>query len=127
MDANSIKKLEQVDKRFIPLLEFVDKQLPIVVLCGHRNKIEQDAAFIKKASKLQWPKSKHNSLPSLAVDIAPYPINWKNESDFYYLGGFVKALAITMNIDIRWGGDWNRNHKPSDEKFRDLVHFEIIN
>jgi hypothetical protein len=45
------------------------------ILCGHREEKEQNEAFNKGNSKLKWPQSKHNSLPSLAVDIAPFPVN----------------------------------------------------
>jgi len=28
-----------------------------------------------------------------------------------------------MEIPIRWGGDWDRDHCLSDQSFDDLVHF----
>jgi peptidoglycan L-alanyl-D-glutamate endopeptidase CwlK len=67
-----------------------------------------------------------------AVDIAPYPIDWESRDDFHYLGGFVLGVAASMNIDIRWGGDWSDSslkqgrRTTKDNNFDDLVHFEII-
>ena len=34
--------------------------------------------------------------------------------------------AKSMGIDIRWGGDWDRDTEVRDNKFDDLVHFEIV-
>lgn len=72
----------------------------ITVLCGQRGKAEQDAAFARGASKLQWPRSKHNQMPSRAVDIAPYPINWNDREAFLVLRGFVLARAAALNLKV---------------------------
>lgn len=48
---------------------------------GHRGKAAQDDAYQRRASKLKWPNSKHNSKPSQAVDIWPYPFpGWDEKS-----------------------------------------------
>ena len=31
-----------------------------------------------------------------------------------------------MGIDLRWGGDWDRDTEVRDNTFDDLVHFEIV-
>lgn len=72
----------------------------ITVLCGQRGKAEQDAAFTRGTSKLQWPKSKHNQTPSLAVDIAPYPIYWHDREAFLVLRGFVLARAAALKLNV---------------------------
>ena len=72
----------------------------ITVICGHRGKAEQDAAFARGTSKLQWPRSKHNQMPSRAVDIAPYPINWNDREAFLVLRGFVLARAAALKLKV---------------------------
>lgn len=72
----------------------------ITVLCGQRGEAEQDAAFARGTSKLQWPKSKHNQTPSLAVDIAPYPIDWQDREAFLVLRGFVLARAAALGLKV---------------------------
>ena len=37
------------------------KQYDFSVLCGHRNKAEQDAAFAAGNSRLKYPQSKHKT------------------------------------------------------------------
>lgn len=96
------------------------------VTCGHRGKEEQDEAVRTGASKLAWPNSKHNSLPSKAVDVVPFPIDWADTSRFYHFAGFVLAVAQSMGVKLRWGGDWSGDLKFRDEKFKDLPHFELV-
>ncbi len=72
----------------------------ITVLCGHRGKAEQEDCFKRGTSKLTWPHSRHNKTPSLAVDIAPYPIDWKDTGSFAVLRGFVLARAAALKLKI---------------------------
>jgi alpha-glucuronidase len=75
----------------------------VTVVCGHRGKVEQQRCFEKGTSKLEWPHSKHNSWPSLAVDLAPYPTDWtaKGRPAFEELRKRVQACADDLNIKIR--------------------------
>ena len=93
------------------------------VLVGHCGQAAQTEAYEKGASKLQWPNSKHNSQPSLAVDIAPYPINWKNIDRFRALSEIIFKhwdqipVAERNGWKLVWGGDWR--------SFRDYPHWEL--
>jgi peptidoglycan L-alanyl-D-glutamate endopeptidase CwlK len=100
------------------------------IICGHRGKAEQDEACAKGLSKTPFPTSKHNAVPSLAVDIAPYPIDWKDEARFVALARHVLAVAAELGVKLRWGGDWDgdgmtRSEGDTDERFVDLPHFEL--
>ena len=96
------------------------------VLCGHRSENEQNAAFADKKSKLKWPQSKHNSDPSTAIDIAPFPIDWEDHDRFYHFAGYVLANSERLKIKVRWGGDWDSDKEFKDQKFNDLVHWELL-
>ncbi|MEK0326902.1 MAG: hypothetical protein QQN63_14490, partial [Nitrosopumilus sp.] len=98
----------------------------ISLLQGARGEEEQNEYFAKGTSKVRWPNSKHNSYPSMAVDIAPYPIDWDDRERFVYLAGIIKGIAATKDIAIRWGGDFNMNNDLHDQSFHDLPHFELI-
>lgn len=88
-----------------------------IILCGHRGEQEQNKAFRDGNSKLAWPHSKHNKTPSQAVDIAPYPLDWRDLGAFESLSWHVKRTAIGLGIEIRWGGDW--------VAFQDMPHYEL--
>ena len=95
------------------------------VICGYRDEAAQNHAYSTGYSKVRYPHSKHNNVPSMAVDIAPYPIAWERRDRFIYLAGWVKGVASIQGYPIIWGGDWNDNTILSDEHFFDLGHFEI--
>ena len=87
------------------------------ILCGTRSKEDQNKAFNEGKSKLKYPQSKHNSNPSRAIDIAPYPIDWNDLERFEELAKIVKEVASSKDIAITWGGDW--------QSFKDMPHYEL--
>jgi len=132
----SRERLDTCDPGLCLLFNKVVQSYDCSILIGHRSKEDQQAAYAAGRSKLKWPDSKHNSLPSKAVDVAPYPINWgstgseeqkrKAIARFYHFAGYVKATAESLGIKIRWGGDWDNDLDFSDQNFDDLPHWEII-
>ncbi len=123
--------LNECHKDLQHVLNYCIRYFDFSVIEGHRPKEEQNKAFAEGKSKLKYPKSKHNSKPSMAVDIAPYPINWKDRERMTYLAGFIVATGRMMydmesNTHlIRWGGDWDGDTEVKDNTFDDLVHFEL--
>lgn len=117
-------KLKECDTRLQLVFNELIKSFDCTIICGHRSEADQDKAFAEGRSKLQWPSSKHNSFPSLAVDAAPYPVDFEDVKRFYFFGGYVKGVAAKLGIGIRWGGDWNGDNLLK-EKFQDLPHFEL--
>jgi len=96
------------------------------IIEGHRTQERQEEAFRTGKSKLSWPKSKHNRMPSMAVDVMPYPIDWSDRKRLDEFALIVFATAAKLGIAVRWGGDWNQNGKSNDERFFDGPHWEII-
>ena len=113
---------------FAEVLPFFDHS----IICGHRGEQEQTVAFESGFSKVNYPDSKHNGYPSLAVDAVPYPIDWKDEKRMIYFAGFVMSTAKRLkkegriSHDLRWGGDWDKDTELKDNKFQDYPHFELI-
>jgi len=108
------------------------KHIDFTVIEGHRGKAEQNRLFELGKSRVKWPGSSHNYIPSKAIDIAPYYIEkphvrydktalWR----WYYFGGYIISLARSMSIPIRWGGDWDMDTYVLDQTFNDLPHFEL--
>lgn len=120
------------------------------VLEGHRGEERQNNMVATGRSKTPWPRGKHNTNPSQALDAAPYipgrGVPWpqvpehlqdlgpdeqallnqyiKDIGQFYHFAGYVEGTARQLGIGLRWGGDWDRDHNISDQTFDDLVHFE---
>jgi hypothetical protein len=121
----SIDKLSTCDIRLQNLFNEVVKYTDCTVLCGYRPKTEQDKAFADGVSKTPWPQSKHNTSPSVAVDVVPFPIDWNDKHRFYMFVGVVRGIAFKMGIKLRCGADWNGNMEWKDQNFHDLPHFEL--
>tara|TARA_B100000424_G_C22896558_1_gene476849 strand:- start:395 stop:790 length:396 start_codon:yes stop_codon:yes gene_type:complete len=121
----SLSKLETCDKRIQDLFLRVVKKFDCTIIEGHRSKDRQNKLFKEGKSKLKYPKGKHNAIPSKAVDVAPYPIDWNDRERFTYFAGYVLGIAYEMGLKIRWGGDWDMDTQVKDNNFDDLPHFEI--
>lgn len=119
LSPRSEERLHTCDEGLIILFEYAIEHTPIdfCVLCGYRNKSDQETAFLQRRTKLHYPFSKHNLKPSLAVDIAPYPIDWNNIDRFIELSNYIKEYADELRIKISWGGDW---------RMKDYPHYELI-
>ena len=130
--TTSRKRLEQCDQRIQDIMNEVIEYYDCKILTGHRTKEEQQAMFDLKRSKVKWPNSKHNSMPSIAIDVAPWPIpkqwgkNWKDRVKLYELKAIIFFIAAKHGVKIRFGGDWDQDKDYTDNKFDDLVHFEIV-
>jgi len=120
-------RLRTCDSWLQRLFERVVLQYDCSVLTGHRGEEAQHEAFLSGKSKLDWPDGNHNSYPSRAIDVAPWPIDWENRKRFYHFAGYVLGVAEILAIPIRWGGDWDSDYDLDDQTFNDLVHFELQN
>jgi peptidoglycan LD-endopeptidase CwlK len=123
MNESSLKKLSTCHAKLMALAHAVDDVYPIQVTCGHRNKEDQEEAFKKGTSKVHFPNSKHNSLPSLAMDIVPDPdhnpktIEWNDIKEFQKMLLVVEQKADELGIKIRLGRDF--------KKLKDYPHVEL--
>lgn len=128
----SREKLVTCDSRLIRLCTKVVQVFDVTVLCGRRDEQEQNRHFNSGNSKVRYPNSKHNSIPSMAIDLAPYPIpldwgkQWKDKVKFYELKAIMFYEADRLGVRLRWGGDWDGDGDYKDQKFDDLVHYEIV-
>jgi len=130
----STANLEEAHPDLQTIFNEVIKYFDCSVIDGHRGEKEQNKAFnsIPKKSHLKYPASKHNKIPSMAVDAVPYPISWKDIDRMRYFAGYVMGIANLLKnrgiIDhnVRWGGDWDKDTEVKDNKFQDFPHFELV-
>lgn len=125
---SSMENLEQCDERIQELLLEVIKYKDCSITEGHRGEEAQNRYYREGKSNLRFPESKHNSRPSKAVHVLPYPFRgWDNKVEFAFLAGYIKAIADQMGYRIRWGGDWdNDGELLTDQRLDDLAHYEIL-
>ena len=123
--SRSRNNLKTCDKRPQDVLNEVIKYVDCSVIEGHRSGERQDKLFEEGKTKVKYPNGRHNAYPSKAVDITPYPVDWADRERQTLFAGFVLGIAKSMNINLRWGGDWNQDFQVQDNKFDDFPHFEV--
>lgn len=65
-------------------------------------------------------KSKHliqKSGYGEAIDLAPFPVDWKDTERFEELAKLMKKSAQELGVVIEWGGDWH--------SLIDMPHFQM--
>ena len=118
LNQRSRDKLSTCHPDLWVLAEEAAKHMDFIIVCGYRDKKDQSKAYAGGYSNALWPDSKHNHMTkklvddklemapeSLAIDVAPLPLNWKDIERFCILIGVFKACASILNIQIRFGRD----------------------
>lgn len=119
----SQRRLQGVDLRLVRICEKVVEAYDISILEGRRTPERQRQLYAE--GKTRTLNSKH--LTGLAVDVAPYPIDWDDERRFIYMAGHMMMAAADIGARLRWGGNWNEDGiLIVDQSFDDLVHFELV-
>jgi len=98
------------------LMNEVIKERDCTIVCGYRDKAGQDVAY-QDGAGLAWPRSKHNRVPSEAVDVMPCPIDWHDLEGVYEFANLVLITAKLLDINIKWGGTFKKFDGP---------HYELI-
>tara|TARA_R100000742_G_C4205494_1_gene33359 strand:- start:203 stop:580 length:378 start_codon:yes stop_codon:yes gene_type:complete len=117
----SKERLKGVDTKLVNVLNELVKIMDVTIIEGLRTQERQNELVKKGASKTKY--SKH--IQGKAVDVAPYPIDWNDRDRFHYMGGMIRGIAKQLNVNVRWGGDWDGDGETKDNSFDDLVHIEI--
>ena len=123
-------RLATCDQRLQNVFNEVIKHVDCSILEGHRSKERQNKLYDEKRTKVKYPNGRHNSNPSKAVDVTPYPVKWEDRERQTFFAGFVLGIARSMGINLRWGGNWdmykeNGKWEVADNRFDDFPHFEI--
>ena len=121
----SRERLKTCDSKLQKIFNEVIKHVDCSVLEGHRDKDRQNKLYEEGKTKVKYPNGRHNRQPSSAVDVTPYPVDWEDRERQTLFAGFVIGVASQMNVNIRWGGDWDQDFQVVDNRFDDFPHFEL--
>lgn len=132
--TNSQRKLSECHQDIQIICNELIKHIDFTVVTGYRSPSEQLEKVRQGFSKVKV--GKHNSLPSMAIDIQPYPLETSGgktkREQFYFLAGYFMGIAKRLKDeglithDVRFGGDWDKDGEIIDNGFDDLYHFELI-
>ena len=129
----SLRRLNTCDRRLKLIFLEVIKHVDCSVIEGERELERQRVLLAKGVTKTLI--SKHLKRPSKAIDVVPYPLNFelvkKNDPHelrkYFFLAGFVFAIAAKLSIKLRWGGAWKQRYVLNNyQDFDDLAHYELL-
>lgn len=129
---NSRSKLATCHPDIHTIMMEVIKWRDVSIVCGWRSEEAQQEAYHNGYSTVQYPNSKHNSAPSMAVDVVPYPEKWSDMDELQIMGGFILGVAAMLYEEgkishlVRWGHDWDMDDDYDDHTFIDAPHFELF-
>lgn len=135
----SQERLATCDKVLAQVLERAILRSPVDfgTTEGHRSFEKQLEHFKSGRSRIdprdheQAKAAKHLRSPSHAVDIY---IHVPGEPGLAYdrehlacVAGVILATAADMGVEMRWGGNWDRDGEIlTDQDFDDMPHFELV-
>lgn len=135
LSQRSLDRLKGVDDKLVSVVKRAIEisEVDFMVVEGLRTKQRQEELYAQgrtKAGKIvTWTmKSKH--IDGLAVDIAPVnkdgSIDWNSFVKFDKMAQAMFNAAKELNVQIRWGADWNQNGKKREKGETDSPHFELV-
>lgn len=60
-----------------------------------------------------------------AVDLHPYPLDWKDLSAFRSIAKAMFEAADELNVPLQWGADWDLDGKINEPGEWDFPHFQL--
>lgn len=130
LGAKSMARLDGVDVRMVAVVKRAIQlsEVDFSVLEGLRSKSRQAELYAQGRTApgkiVTWTMtSKH--VVGTAVDLVPYPLDWNDLKKFDAIAKAMFAAAKELNVNIRWGADWNQNGKPREKGETDSPHFEL--
>lgn len=91
--------------------------VPMFAHCVNRGSQDQNRLFKEGRSKARAGESPHNF--GAAVDLIHGTKGWDlTRKQWAIIGHIGKELAVSLTLDVVWGGDW---------KFWDPAHWELAN
>ena len=132
----SEKKLSSCHPDLIAIMNQVLEVQDCTIIAGGRNEKAQEKAFYMGKSKLKFPQSKHNTVPSQAVDVAMFKdgqVQWDLDNAIIMSRAIYNVWQSMLADDkvacqLRFGLTWTDN--PFDEikegQFVDGFHIEIV-
>ena len=123
---SSIRRFQTLHPDLQKLLMEAINYVDFSIVCGYRGRADQERAFLENKTEVHFPHSKHNSYPSKAVDVAPWPIEWQDHEGFTLLAGILYGIARCRRINIRLGVDWDGDGYVEEHNFKDRPHIELL-
>lgn len=132
LSERSLTRAKDVNIKLINLILLAIRRTPIdfgvAYQGGKRTAEEQNQLFKEGYSKCDGYEilSKHQSGDAIDLNVFVGAKVVENKEMLCVISGVMFACAEELNMEIRWGLDWNKNGDIRDNIFNDQYHFELV-
>ena len=132
LSERSLERAKDVNPKLIDIILLAIKRTPIdfgvAYQGGARTAEEQNQLFKEGYSKCDGYLilSKHQSGDAIDLNVFVGAKVVENKEMLCVIAGIMFACANELNVQIRWGLDWDKDGDIRDNTFNDMYHFEIV-
>ena len=133
--ARSLQNMEGVHPKLVRVLNLAIKKTKVdfMVIEGVRSLARQKQLYAQgrtvPGKVVTWTLNSNHFKKAdgfgHAVDILPAPYDWKDTAPFDEVARAMFAAAKELDINIRWGADWDRDGVPRERGETDSPHWEL--
>ena len=130
LGKTSLARLQGVDETLVNVVKRAIEisEVDFSVLEGVRTLERQRELYAQGRTApgkiVTWTmKSKH--IEGKAVDLVPYPLDWNDLEKFNKIKDAMFQSAKELDVNLRWGADWDGDGKYREKGEYDSPHFEI--
>ena len=130
LGKTSLARLQGVDETLVKVVKRAIEisEVDFTVLEGVRTLERQRELYAQGRTApgkiVTWTmKSKH--IEGKAVDLVPYPLDWNDIEKFNKIKDAMFQAARELDVNLRWGADWDGDGNYREKGEYDSPHFEI--
>lgn len=130
LGKTSLARLKGVDENLVNVVKRAIEisEVDFTVLEGVRTLERQRELYAQGRTApgkiVTWTmKSRH--IEGKAVDLVPYPLDWNDLDKFNKIKDAMFQAAKELDVNLRWGADWDGDGNYREKGEYDSPHFEI--
>lgn len=130
LGKTSLARLQGVDETLVNVVKRAIEisEVDFTVMEGVRTLERQRELYAQGRTApgkiVTWTmKSKH--IEGKAVDLVPYPLDWNDLEKFNKIKDAMFQAAKELDVNLRWGADWDGDGNYREKGEYDSPHFEI--
>ena len=130
LGKTSLDRLQGVDETLVNVVKRAIEisEVDFTVMEGVRTLERQRELYAQGRTApgkiVTWTmKSKH--IEGKAVDLVPYPLDWNDLEKFNKIKDAMFQAAKELDVNLRWGADWDGDGNYREKGEYDSPHFEI--
>lgn len=130
LGKTSLARLQGVDETLVNVVKRAIEisEVDFTVMEGVRTLERQRELYAQGRTDpgkiVTWTmKSRH--IEGKAVDLVPYPLDWNDLEKFNKIKDAMFQAARELDVNLRWGADWDGDGNYREKGEYDSPHFEI--